>query len=130
MEWRWMKRLSEDIRMIVSTDNMYELDEALLDLITRRVTINLYVFRAFMKHRIRGYIYRGLTITVKTRWSFLRETQIPQELSQPLHLTSCNRHGAILCLGRRMRHYFLFLCFPRNWRTSYHDNISSQRPSS
>lgn len=80
MEWRWMKRLSEDIRMIVSTDNMYELDEALLDLITRRVTINLYVFRAFMKHRISRNVNGRLVVTKELSRVVNLDLQISKQL--------------------------------------------------
>ena len=80
MEWRWMKRLSEDIRMIVSTDNMYELDEALLDLITRPVTINLYVLRAFMKHRISRNVNGRLVVTKELSHVVNLDLQISKQL--------------------------------------------------
>lgn len=98
--------------MIVSTDDMYEPYEAFLDLITRRVTINLYMFSAFMKYRISRNVNGRLVVTKELSCVLNCNLQISKQLLQPDEFTSRQSHAAIFCFSTASTHCLLLLTLP------------------
>lgn len=49
-----MERFGENVSMIISTNHLYATNETILHLISNGTTVNLDVFRAFMKHKVGG----------------------------------------------------------------------------
>lgn len=64
-----------------------ELDEAGVNLVPHDMTVNFYVFGAFVEDRIRSDLNGGLIIAIKSRWLNEGHTKILKKKREPLQFT-------------------------------------------
>ena len=106
---------SENICVLCFCMNIRRMNDAILHLFLDKVTINLNMFRALMKDRIRSKIEGSLIVTFQQSWGKSSKAKIFEKREKPNDLTSSSGNSSILGLRSGPCNNRLFLRPPGNW---------------
>ena len=77
----------EDISKLHGRRDEKELDEAIVNLLSHDMTVDFYVFGAFVEDRIRSDLNGGLIIAIKSSWLNEGHAEILKKKHEPLQFT-------------------------------------------
>ena len=101
--------LVEEVRKLQSRRDERKRDRGRLQMLANKVTINLKMFRPFMKDNIVGNLNSTAVVKIERVRRRLRDTQIRQETTKPNNLSSGMSHSTILSFGNTASNDWLFL---------------------
>ena len=79
------------------------------DMLTNKMTIDFYMFGAFMKDIIMSDLNSTSIVTVKISWKTLRNTHFLKKPSKPYKLLGSIRKSMLFCFNTRSGYKRLFL---------------------
>lgn len=112
-----MQRFHKDISIMVCARNVYQSEEAILDLVANSVAVNLHVFRPLVENWVGSNVHCRLVVTEKLSIRRDLHLQAGEKLLKPEQLTRRMRHTPF-SYGATAADNVMFLGFPGDQRRS------------
>ena len=113
---RRRKNFGEYISELQMSRKISQLQNAVKNLVSCKMAINLNVLRSLVKNRIFCNLESQLIVAMESDWLFMRDAQFRKKADEPGNFSSSVGHNPIFSFSRALRNSRLFLKLPADGR--------------